>query len=100
MKSSIRLVCENLYKYFDQTKHGFTPCGIKIKKNRPISRTSGIKLKHMQIEISTEKSLTDELALLYASLDYEECDAFGEYVLSGDNTCMTKLIAKVEVGNG
>ena len=54
----------------------------------------------MQIEISTEKSLTDELALLYASLGYEECDAFGEYVLSGDNTCMTKLIAKVEASNG
>jgi len=29
---------------------------------------------------------------LYASLGYEECEAFGEYVLSGDNTCMTKLI--------
>ena len=54
----------------------------------------------MQIKISTEKSLTDELAQLYASSGYEECDAFGEYVLSGDNTCMTKLIAKVEVGNG
>ena len=54
----------------------------------------------MQIEISTEKSLTNELAQLYASLDYEECDAFGEYVLSGDNTCMTKLIAKVEASNG
>ncbi len=29
---------------------------------------------------------------LYTSLGYEECEAFGEYILSGDNTCMTKLI--------
>ena len=29
---------------------------------------------------------------LYASLGYEECDAFGEYVLSGDNMCMTKML--------
>lgn len=29
---------------------------------------------------------------LYKSLGYEECEAFGEYILSGDNTCMTKLI--------
>lgn len=100
MKSSIRLVCEKFANTFRRTKRRFTPCGIKIKKNRPISRTSGIKLKHMQIKISTEKSLTDELAQLYASLGYEECDAFGEYVLSGDNTCMTKLIAKIEAGNG
>ena len=29
---------------------------------------------------------------LYMSLGYQDCDAFGEYVLSEDNTCMTKLI--------
>jgi putative acetyltransferase len=29
---------------------------------------------------------------LYASLGYEECEAFGEYILSGDNTCMTKTL--------
>jgi len=29
---------------------------------------------------------------LYASLNYEECEAFGEYVLSGDNMCMTKML--------
>lgn len=29
---------------------------------------------------------------LYASLGYEECEAFGEYILSGDNTCMTKIL--------
>jgi putative acetyltransferase len=170
-----------------------------LKKNRPIKHTSGIKLKHMQIEINTEKSMTDELAQvlqahwlfctsstpiehvyaldasklfapgitvfgarvrgelvgvgairildadhaelksmhtlaksrghgvgkamvayiedfakargikrisletgatepfksarqLYASLGYEECEAFGEYVLSGDNMCMTKIL--------
>ncbi len=33
-------------------------------------------------------------------VDLQPADAFGEYVLSGDNTCMTKLIAKVEAGNG
>jgi putative acetyltransferase len=30
---------------------------------------------------------------LYKSLGYQDCDAFGEYVLSEDNTCMTKLIS-------
>jgi len=29
---------------------------------------------------------------LYISLGYLECDAFGEYVLSDDNTCMTKVL--------
>jgi putative acetyltransferase len=29
---------------------------------------------------------------LYKSLGYQTCEAFGEYVLSEDNTCMTKLI--------
>jgi putative acetyltransferase len=29
---------------------------------------------------------------LYASLGYKECEAFGEYILSGDNTCMTKIL--------
>jgi putative acetyltransferase len=29
---------------------------------------------------------------LYTSLGYQECEAFGDYVLSEDNTCMTKLI--------
>ncbi len=29
---------------------------------------------------------------LYKSLGYQECEAFGEYVLSEDNTCMTKVI--------
>jgi putative acetyltransferase len=29
---------------------------------------------------------------LYKSLGYQDCEAFGEYVLSEDNTCMTKLI--------
>ena len=29
---------------------------------------------------------------LYNSLGYESCEAFGDYVLSEDNTCMTKLI--------
>ena len=29
---------------------------------------------------------------LYESLGYQDCEAFGKYVLSEDNTCMTKLI--------
>jgi putative acetyltransferase len=29
---------------------------------------------------------------LYKSLGYQECEAFGDYVLTEDNTCMTKLI--------
>jgi len=29
---------------------------------------------------------------LYRSLGYHDCEAFGEYVLSEDNICMTKLI--------
>ena len=29
---------------------------------------------------------------LYKSLGYEECEAFGDYVLSEHNTCMTKII--------
>jgi putative acetyltransferase len=29
---------------------------------------------------------------LYTSLGYQDCDAFGEYVLSEHNACMTKLI--------
>ena len=30
---------------------------------------------------------------LYISLGYQDCEAFGEYVLSEDNACMTKLIS-------
>ena len=29
---------------------------------------------------------------LYKSLGYEECEAFGDYVLSDYNTCMTKIL--------
>jgi len=29
---------------------------------------------------------------LYKSLGYEECEAFGDYVLSEYNTCMTKIL--------
>ena len=30
--------------------------------------------------------------MLYSSIGYLECEAFGDYVLSEDNICMTKLI--------
>jgi len=31
---------------------------------------------------------------LYKSLGYQDCEAFGDYVLSEDNTCMAKLIRR------
>jgi putative acetyltransferase len=45
--------------------------------------------------ISLETGATDPFKparQLYESLGYQDCEAFGDYVLSEDNTCMTKLI--------
>jgi putative acetyltransferase len=45
--------------------------------------------------ISLETGATDPskpARQLYESLGYQDCEAFGDYVLSEDNTCMTKLI--------
>jgi len=45
--------------------------------------------------ISLETGATEPFKparLLYKSLGYQDCEAFGDYVLSEDNTCMTKLI--------
>ena len=45
--------------------------------------------------ISLETGATEPFKparLLYKSLGYQDCEAFGDYVLSQDNTCMTKLI--------
>ena len=45
--------------------------------------------------ISLETGATDPFKPareLYSSLGYQECEAFGEYVLTEDNTCMSKLI--------
>ncbi len=45
--------------------------------------------------ISLETGATEpfkQARQLYESLGYQDCEAFGDYVLSEDNTCMTKLI--------
>lgn len=53
--------------------------------------TEGVK------QISLETGTSDAFLPareLYKSLGYEPCEAFGEYVLTQDNTCMTKHISK------
>ncbi len=47
------------------------------------------------IRISLETGATEPFKparVLYRSLGYQDCEAFGEYILSEDNICMTKLI--------
>ena len=51
--------------------------------------SSGIK--RMSLETGTNEAFKPAREL-YKSLGYNSCDAFGEYVLSEDNMCMTKLI--------
>lgn len=53
------------------------------------ARNSGIK--RMSLETGTNEAFKPAREL-YKSLGYRSCEAFGEYVLSGDNMCMTKLI--------
>jgi len=48
-------------------------------------------IKRISLETGTGEAFKPARQL-YASLGYEECEAFGEYVLSEDNTCMTKII--------
>ena len=53
------------------------------------ARTQGVK------RISLETGATEPFKparQLYKSLGYQDCAAFADYVLSEDNTCMTKLI--------
>jgi putative acetyltransferase len=53
------------------------------------ARTKGIK------RISLETGATEPFKPareLYKSIGYRECEAFADYVLTEDNTCMTKLI--------
>ena len=45
----------------------------------------------MSLETGTNEAFKPAREL-YKSLGYESCDAFGDYVLSEDNMCMTKLI--------
>lgn len=53
------------------------------------ARISGIK--RMSLETGTNHAFRPAREL-YTSLGYNSCDAFGDYVLSEDNMCMTKLI--------
>ena len=53
------------------------------------ARSSGIK--RMSLETGTNEAFKPAREL-YKYLEYRSCEAFGEYVLSEDNMCMTKLI--------
>ena len=53
------------------------------------ARSSGIK--RMSLETGTNEAFRPARQL-YKSLGYQSCEAFGDYVLSEVNTCMTKLI--------
>jgi len=53
------------------------------------ARSSGIE--RMSLETGTNEAFRPARQL-YKSLGYQSCEAFGDYVLSKDNTCMTKLI--------
>jgi putative acetyltransferase len=53
------------------------------------ARSQGIK------QISLETGATEPFKparTLYKTLGYQKCGAFGEYILTDDNTCMTKII--------
>jgi putative acetyltransferase len=53
------------------------------------ARRSGIE--RMSLETGTNEAFRPAREL-YKSLGYQSCDAFGDYVLSEDNMCMTKSI--------
>ena len=53
------------------------------------ARSSGIE--RVSLETGTNEAFKPAREL-YKSLGYQSCEAFGDYVLSQDNTCMTKLI--------
>ncbi len=53
------------------------------------ARTQGIK--RMSLETGATEPFKPARKL-YKSLGYQECEAFGGYVLTEDNMCMTKLI--------
>ncbi|MEI7540928.1 MAG: GNAT family N-acetyltransferase [Actinomycetes bacterium] len=48
-------------------------------------------VKRISLETGAKESFKPAREL-YKSLGYQDCEAFGEYVLSEDNICMTKLI--------
>jgi putative acetyltransferase len=49
------------------------------------------RIDRMSLETGTNEEFRPAREL-YKSLGYNSCDAFGDYVLSEDNMCMTKLI--------
>ena len=51
----------------------------------------GQGVKRISLETGTNDAFKPAREL-YKSLGYQDCDAFGDYVLSEDNMCMTKLI--------
>jgi putative acetyltransferase len=51
----------------------------------------GRGIKRISLETGTSEAFKPAREL-YKSLGYVDCDAFGDYVLSEDNTCMTKLM--------
>ena len=53
------------------------------------ARSCGIK--RMSLETGKNEAFRPAREL-YKSLGYQSCEAFGEYVLSEDNMCMTKTI--------
>ena len=53
------------------------------------ARSSGIE--RMSLETGTNEAFRPAREL-YKSLGYQSCDAFGDYVLSENNMCMTKLV--------
>ena len=53
------------------------------------ARSSGIE--RMSLETGTNEAFKAAREL-YKSLGYNSCDAFGDYVLSENNMCMTKII--------
>jgi putative acetyltransferase len=53
-------------------------------------------IKRLSLETGTNEAFRPAREL-YKSLGYNECEAFGEYILSDDNMCMTKLIEEVKL---
>ena len=53
------------------------------------ARSSGIE--RMSLETGTNEAFRPAREL-YKFLGYQRCDAFGDYVLSENNVCMTKLV--------
>lgn len=53
------------------------------------ARSNGIK--RLSLETGTNEAFKPAREL-YKSLGFNSCEAFGDYVLSEDNTCMSKLI--------